>query len=160
MQLIAGVNEFVLHGSPYSGDYAGTTWPGYTPFFYVVTEMHSTCQPAWNTYKSSMDYVARNSMISQRGTAKIDLAFLTTAKAFAFPLLDSSPLGSAGKFLSPLVHPDWHSFIIRVLLRVHRAYEPQSKIINYPEQGPLTRWSCIQGISDRWCQLPPIRYCI
>lgn len=103
LQLVAGVNEFVLHGTPYSGDYAGTTWPGYTPFYYVVTEMHSRCQPAWNTYKASMDYVARNSMISQLGTAKIDIAFLTTANAFRFQLLNTSLLMNSGKFLYFLV---------------------------------------------------------
>ncbi|KAH8679546.1 hypothetical protein BGZ60DRAFT_554003 [Tricladium varicosporioides] len=96
LQLIAGVNEFVLHGTPYSGDYAGTTWPGYTPFYYAVTEMHSRCQPAWGTYKSSMDYIARNSMVSQLGTAKIDLAFLTSASAFKFPILNTSMLTGYG----------------------------------------------------------------
>ncbi|PVH75254.1 hypothetical protein DL98DRAFT_602280, partial [Cadophora sp. DSE1049] len=96
LQLVAGVNEFVLHGSPYSGDYAETTWPGYTPFFYTVTDMHSRCQPAWESYKSSMDYVARNSMISQLGTAKIDLAFLTTPDAFTILALNTSSVSSAG----------------------------------------------------------------
>jgi hypothetical protein len=96
LQLVAGVNVFVLHGTPYSGNYSGTTWPGYTPFYYNVPDMHSICQPAWNTYKSSMDYVARNSMISQLGTAKIDLAFLTTTNAFKFPILDTSLLTKAG----------------------------------------------------------------
>ncbi|KAM3082308.1 hypothetical protein ACMFMG_004752 [Clarireedia jacksonii] len=102
-QLVAGVNVFVLHGMPYSGDYAGTTWPGYTPFYYRVPEMHSRCQPAWDTYKSSMDYIARNSMISQLGTAKIDLAFLTSANAFKLAVLNTSSLSTAvqNKTLAP-----------------------------------------------------------
>jgi hypothetical protein len=148
LQLIAGVNAFVLHGTPYSGDYAGTTWPGYTPFYYVVTEMHSKCQPAWNAYKSSMDYVARNSMISQLGTAKIDLAFLTSTNAFTFPLLNTSSLASAGRFLFHLIYSDLYSFIIRVYLRTHWTHEPQSRIINYSEQSTLTQRSRIQGIGD------------
>ncbi|KAH7403781.1 hypothetical protein BKA64DRAFT_777464 [Cadophora sp. MPI-SDFR-AT-0126] len=98
-QLVTGVNMFVLHGTPYSGDYSQTTWPSYTPFFYNVPEMHSRCLPAWGSYKYSMDYIARNSLISQTGTARIDLAFLNDAMAFGLksaPIELTTELASAG----------------------------------------------------------------
>lgn len=96
-QLVTGVNMFVLHGTPYSGEYPLTTWPSYTAFFYNVPEMHSKCQPSWSHYKYSMDYIARNSYISQIGTARIDVAFLLSSAAFKKPALESTPLTSAGK---------------------------------------------------------------
>jgi hypothetical protein len=96
-QLVAGVNMFVLHGTPYSGEYPLTTWPAYTAFYYNVPEMHSKCQPAWKHYQASVDYIARNSYISQTGTARIDLAFLLSSAAFKKPALDSNSLSSAGQ---------------------------------------------------------------
>jgi len=105
LQLVAGVNVIVLHGSPYSGNYPGTTWPGYMTFNYTVTEMHSKCQLAWNTYKYAMDCIVRNCMISQR-MARIDIAFLTSTNAFfTFPLTVTTSISSAGKFLYHFIHP-------------------------------------------------------
>lgn len=70
-----GVTMNVLHGSPYSGDYPNTTWPGYTAFFYVYTEMWNRIQPAWNHMKDILDYVGRNQFVLQKGVIKVDLAF-------------------------------------------------------------------------------------
>ncbi|KAI9730419.1 MAG: hypothetical protein M1834_005929 [Cirrosporium novae-zelandiae] len=71
----AGVNMMVVHGSPYSGDYAETTWPGYTPFYYTTTDMWNRKQPAWKHFKDIMDFTARNQLVLQTGTARTDLAF-------------------------------------------------------------------------------------
>lgn len=64
----------VLHGSPYSGDYPDTTWPGYTTFFYMFTEMWNRLQPCWQHLRDTLDYVGRNQLILQRGVPKVDLA--------------------------------------------------------------------------------------
>ena len=69
-----GVTMNVLHGSPYSGNYPNTTWPGYTAFYYVYTEMWNRVQPAWHHMKDILDYIGRNQFILQKGVVKVDLA--------------------------------------------------------------------------------------
>ncbi|KAK2762365.1 secreted protein [Colletotrichum kahawae] len=71
----AGVNNVVLHGYAYSGQYPGTTWPGYTPFQYEYSDMWGPRQPAWGHFNDLMTYSARNSMIMRQGVPKVDLAF-------------------------------------------------------------------------------------
>lgn len=75
----AGVNQLVMHGFAYSGDYVNTTWPGYTPFQYDFTEAWNPRQPAWRHLNDTFLYAARNSMVLQQGTPKIDLAFYYNA---------------------------------------------------------------------------------
>lgn len=65
----------VFHGSPYSGNYPNTTWPGYTTFSYAYTDMWNSIQPCWQHMKDMMDYVGRNFWTLQQGTPKVDLAF-------------------------------------------------------------------------------------
>lgn len=56
--------------------YGNTTWPGFTTFDYLFSDMHGPRQPAWDFYKESlMDFVARNTLILQSGVPKMDLAF-------------------------------------------------------------------------------------
>ncbi|KAF2083368.1 hypothetical protein K490DRAFT_69886 [Saccharata proteae CBS 121410] len=73
--LSGGVSTHVLHGYAYSGSYANTTWPSYTTFTYMYTDMWNPNQPAWQHMKDSIDYIARNQYISQIGKPKIDVAF-------------------------------------------------------------------------------------
>lgn len=70
-----GITRMVIHGSPYSGDYSNTTWPGLNGFGYRYTEMWNRIQPCWQHMKDSMDYIARNQYVLQQGAAKIDVAF-------------------------------------------------------------------------------------
>ena len=74
--IVGGVNNFVFHGYPYSGTYPNTTWPSYTTFDYLFSEMHNRHQPGWDYYKDFMDYTARMQWVAQSGVPKIDLAFL------------------------------------------------------------------------------------
>ncbi|TLS30036.1 hypothetical protein PpBr36_02246 [Pyricularia pennisetigena] len=69
-----GVNLMVIHGMPYGGEQPETTWPGYTPFQYVYSEMWGPRQPAWKYMSEMMGYTARNQHILQLGVAKKDLA--------------------------------------------------------------------------------------
>lgn len=70
-----GVNQFILHGFPVSGDYGETTWPGFTTFAYAFSEMHGPRQPAWDFYHEWLNWTARTQFVAQTGVPKIDLAF-------------------------------------------------------------------------------------
>ena len=73
--IIGGVNRFVLHGMPYSGAYPNSTWPSFTPLFYIFAELHNRHLPAWDFYGDFMNYTARCQYIMQSGVAKVDIAF-------------------------------------------------------------------------------------
>ncbi|KAF7198549.1 hypothetical protein HII31_00288 [Pseudocercospora fuligena] len=73
--IVGGVNAFVLHGMPFSGHYPNTTWPTYTTFQYLFSEMHNRHQPGWDYYRDFIDYTARVQQVMQTGTAKVDIAF-------------------------------------------------------------------------------------
>jgi len=87
----------VIHGSPYSGDYPGTTWPGYTTFFYMFTEMWNRIQPAWQHFKDTLEYVGRNQLILQKGVPRVDIAFYLFASpwqpASRYPSTNLQDLG-------------------------------------------------------------------
>ena len=92
-----GVNRMVIHGSPYSGDYVNTTWPGYNAFFYRFTEMWNSLQPCWQHLKDTLDFVGRNSYVLQQGVAKVDLAFYLYADPFEIvPRYNSTNLQALG----------------------------------------------------------------
>ena len=74
-QIAGGVNQFIIHGYPYSGNYGGTTWPGFMTFDCTVSEMHSRHQPGFDFYSDYMDWTARTQWVAQTGIPKIDLAF-------------------------------------------------------------------------------------
>ncbi|ENH75763.1 hypothetical protein FOC1_g10003928 [Fusarium oxysporum f. sp. cubense race 1] len=70
-----GVNAMMIHGMTYTGEQVGSTWPGYTPFQYIYTELWSPKQPAWKYMSEVIDYTARNQFVLQQGVAKKDLVF-------------------------------------------------------------------------------------
>ncbi|SCO78667.1 uncharacterized protein FRV6_02880 [Fusarium oxysporum] len=70
-----GVNAMMIHGMTYTGEQVGSTWPGYTPFQYIYTELWSPKQPAWKYMSEMIDYTARNQFVLQQGVAKKDLVF-------------------------------------------------------------------------------------
>ncbi|KAK7733053.1 hypothetical protein SLS53_008382 [Cytospora paraplurivora] len=74
--LAGGVTQHVLHGSPYSGNYPNTTWPGYTPFYYEFSEQWTPHLPVFGSghLKDTMDWIGRNQWVLQQGKPKIDLA--------------------------------------------------------------------------------------
>lgn len=111
--VIGGVNSFKLHGMPYSGAYPNTTWPGFVPFSYVVSEMHNRLQPSWDFYRDSMDYTARVQHAMQTGVAKVDLAFWLKRDSYvsitsSYQDADLAAAGYAYEYLSPdnFVLPD------------------------------------------------------
>lgn len=71
-----GVNQFVIHGLSYSGDYPQTTWPGYTAFRYAVSDMFSPKRPDWgHGLGAALDYMARIQHVQQTGMPRTDVAF-------------------------------------------------------------------------------------
>ncbi|KAI1843421.1 hypothetical protein JX265_013303 [Neoarthrinium moseri] len=104
--LAAGVNTMVLHGYAYSGNYVGTTWPGYTPFQFEFSEMWNPRQPAWRHFDDLMTYSARNSMIMQRGIPKVDFAiyYFEIPYRFGLGVFPESHMNAAGytfEYLGP-----------------------------------------------------------
>ncbi|EUC43134.1 hypothetical protein COCMIDRAFT_7366 [Bipolaris oryzae ATCC 44560] len=100
-----GVNTMVVHGYAYSGEYVGTTWPGYTPFQYAYTEMWNQRQPAWSHLDDLFTYSARNSLIMQSGTPKVDLALYYYEIPYDFAQLystaDANANGYTYEYLGP-----------------------------------------------------------
>lgn len=71
----AGVNTIVIHGAQYSGDYVGTTWPGFQGLFLIATENWGRLQPAWQYFSEITNFFGRNNMVIQQGISKVDLSF-------------------------------------------------------------------------------------
>ncbi|OJD30258.1 uncharacterized protein BKCO1_630007 [Diplodia corticola] len=72
--LSAGISMHVLHGFAYSGRYTNTTWPSFTTFFYMYSDMWNSNQPSWIHINDSIQYIARNQYMLQ-GHPSVDLAF-------------------------------------------------------------------------------------
>lgn len=81
--IAGGVNQAVIHGSPFSGRYPNTTWPGMMTFGYQFADAHNFHQPAWNDYRGFMDNMARHQFIFQAGIPRRDVVFWE--KRFWFP---------------------------------------------------------------------------
>ncbi|RAH58772.1 hypothetical protein BO85DRAFT_458908 [Aspergillus piperis CBS 112811] len=73
--VVGGVNQFVIHGLSYTGNYWATTWPGYTAFSYFYGELWSNKQPAWDHgFADFLGYVSRLQFSQQAGPLKTDIA--------------------------------------------------------------------------------------
>ncbi|KAJ5670799.1 uncharacterized protein N7477_006162, partial [Penicillium maclennaniae] len=98
-----GVNQVVLHGQSYTGNYYETTWPGYTAFSYLFSELYSEKQPSWNHgFEDVLNYVARVQYLQQSGVPRTDIVIYNKVSATNpnFPTIYSSnDLIEAGKLL-------------------------------------------------------------
>lgn len=104
--IVGGVNQFVLHGFPFSGDYGNTTWPGFITFNYAFSDMHGPRQPAWEFYEEWLDWLGRVQYIAQSGVPKVDLAFWSKLTAYETATLQYVPsdlleAGFTYEYLSP-----------------------------------------------------------
>jgi hypothetical protein len=104
--IVGGVNQFVLHGQSYTGDYYSTTWPGYTAFSYTVSEPYSNKQPSWyHGLSEVLNYVARIQFVQRQGIPRTDVAIYNKVSATdsSFPsIYQSDDLVNAGKLFLPL----------------------------------------------------------
>lgn len=104
--IVGGVNNFVLHGMPFSGNYANTTWPGFVTFFFLFSEMHNRHQPGWDYYRDFINYTARLQQAMQTGVPKVDLVFWLKNDTYAnvstkYWPTDLEEAGYSYEYLSP-----------------------------------------------------------
>ncbi|CAG7921801.1 unnamed protein product [Penicillium olsonii] len=84
-----GVNQIVLHGQTFTGDYFETTWPGYLSFFLLFSESYMDKQPAWELGMPDMiNYVNRNQFVLHTGQPRTDVAFFNKV-SYTDPQLNS-----------------------------------------------------------------------
>ncbi|GKZ68760.1 hypothetical protein AnigIFM50267_003505 [Aspergillus niger] len=100
------VNQFVLHGYPNSGNYGNTTWPGFTTFSYLFSEMHGPRQPAFAYYRDFLDWLSRNQFVEQTGIPKVDNAFWSKSTTYktvptVYSPVDLQSAGYTYEYLSP-----------------------------------------------------------
>ncbi|KAJ5754131.1 uncharacterized protein N7511_008284 [Penicillium nucicola] len=106
--VVGGVNQVVLHGQSYTGNYYGTTWPGYTAFSYLFSDSYSNKQPSWDHgFGDVLNYIARVQYLQQSGIPRTDVAIYNKVSATNpnFPTLYSSDdliqSGYSYTYLSP-----------------------------------------------------------
>ncbi|KAE8323134.1 hypothetical protein BDV39DRAFT_196119 [Aspergillus sergii] len=107
--IVGGVNQLVLHGQSYTGDYYETTWPGYTAFSYSTSELYSNKQPSWDHGLSDvLNFFARVQYTQRQGTPRVDVAIynkVSATNAAAFPSMyqadDLVNEGWSWAYLSP-----------------------------------------------------------
>lgn len=63
----SAVSMMVVHGYVYTGEYPGTSWPGYDAFLYTITETWNDKSPSWTQIKDAMDFMALNQLVLQSG---------------------------------------------------------------------------------------------
>ncbi|KAE8137002.1 hypothetical protein BDV38DRAFT_293566 [Aspergillus pseudotamarii] len=107
--IVGGVNQLVLHGQSYTGDYYETTWPGYTAFSYSTSELYSNKQPSWDHGLSDvLNFFARVQYTQRQGIPRVDVAIynkVSATDAAAFPSMyqadDLVNEGWSWAYLSP-----------------------------------------------------------
>ncbi|KAL1617257.1 hypothetical protein SLS56_011061 [Neofusicoccum ribis] len=137
-----GVNQFVLHGQTYSGNYYNTTWPGYTPFSYTFSEIYSEKQPVWkHGLSEALGYIARVQFVQQKGTPRVDLAIYNKVSASNpnFPTLyQVESLVKSGWSYEYLTADNLHLPQARVEGQKLAPDGPQYKGIVLPDSSNLT----------------------
>lgn len=99
-----GVNQFVIHGQSYTGEYYNSTWPGYTAFNWLFSELFMNKQPSWdNGLENVLHYMARLQYTQRHGQPNVDVAIMNKQSAsnmnFQFPTIyQASDLQAEGKF--------------------------------------------------------------
>ncbi|KAL3442497.1 hypothetical protein BJX65DRAFT_321505 [Aspergillus insuetus] len=92
--VVGGVNQIVLHGQSYTGDYYETTWPGNTPFSFSTSEIYSNKQPSWDHGLSDvLNFFARTQYTQRQGVPRADVAIYNKDSATdssAFPAVYQS----------------------------------------------------------------------
>lgn len=77
-----GVNQFIIHGQAYSGNYTSTTWPGYVSFDYRVSDQYFDRRPDWNNgLAQALHYMGRIMWTQQQGVSRIDVALYNRQSA-------------------------------------------------------------------------------
>lgn len=104
--IVGGINNFILHGYPYTGNYPNSTWPTWTTFKYLFSEMHNRHQPGWDFYDDFIGYTSRVQYISQSGVPKRDIVFWLKDTSYVnvptrYQPTDLQDAGYTYEYLSP-----------------------------------------------------------
>jgi hypothetical protein len=71
-----GVNQFVLQLQTFTGEWYKTTWPGYTPFLYLFSDMYTLKQPSWSHgFAQVLGYISRLEYVQQQGVPRTDIIY-------------------------------------------------------------------------------------
>lgn len=82
LNMVGGVNQFVLHGFPTKAQSSYTAWPGWHPFADPkFAEPWSDRQPSFANMNVLTNYMTRLEMILQTGRSNVDLAVYRDTKA-------------------------------------------------------------------------------
>ncbi|KAH8657044.1 hypothetical protein BGZ60DRAFT_416619 [Tricladium varicosporioides] len=108
LAVCGGVNQAVLHGQAYSGEYYATTWPGYNSFSWLISENYNNKHPYWdNGFAEVLEYMGRVQYVQQTGVPKVDVVFYNKVSATApywdvqYQFSDLSDAGWTYSYLSP-----------------------------------------------------------
>lgn len=118
-----GVNQVVLHGQSYTGDYYDTTWPGYASFFLLFGETYYNKQPAWlHGYPDAFAYTSRNQYILHLGQPRTDVVLYNKASvtdpqaATVYSGRDLLDAGYTYTYLSPDNFNNSHAYVANNIL--------------------------------------------
>jgi hypothetical protein len=152
--LVGNINQFVIHGLPYGGEYPECSWPGFITFSWKFSEMHGPRQPAWEFWGDFLNWTARNQFVFQSSIPKVDVAFWLKDDNFEgldvrYLPGDLTAAGYTYQYLSPdnfelpqavvedgVLAPDSQAFQVLVL-RENDTLTPSGvqHLQNYGEQG-------------------------
>ena len=77
-----GVNQAIVHGQQYSGNYSGTTWPGYVSFGYHVSDQYSNKRPDWDHgLAQAFEFIGRVQYVHRQGVVRTDVAMYNKQSA-------------------------------------------------------------------------------
>ncbi|KAJ5527610.1 hypothetical protein N7513_011769 [Penicillium frequentans] len=149
-----GVNQVVLHGQTYTGDYYQTTWPGYLAFFLLFSDSYMDKQPSWLWgLPDAIGYINRNQFVLHQGQPRIDVAFYNKV-SYTDPqlatLYQGSDLVEAGftyNYLNPNNFNLSQAYVSGSLL-AHESPAYQALVVPSYEKMTLDAVSVIQGFAD------------
>lgn len=115
----SGVNQYVLHGQAYSGNYHDTTWPGHVPFNYLFSEPWSPREPVWeHGFEETLNYLARVQHVQQSGVPKVDVVIYNKESATTIRTVYSSlDLIERGESCQCFM-PGWLLIVFRMVLQL------------------------------------------
>ncbi|GKT63413.1 secreted protein [Colletotrichum tofieldiae] len=151
-----GLNQFVIHGQSYTGNYPATTWPGNAPFRYVVSDLWNSKRPDWdNGLAYALDYMARLQYVQRQGIPRTDVVIYNKHSAtdgylpVVYTANDLTQGGWSYNYLSPdnfnqpevsinksILAPSGPAYKAMVILATHNVtLEAVEKLQSFAQQG-------------------------
>ncbi|KAJ5630857.1 uncharacterized protein N7484_010957 [Penicillium longicatenatum] len=149
-----GINQVVLHGQTFTGDYYQTTWPGYLAFFLLFADSYMDKQPSWLWgLPDAIGYINRNQFILHQGKPRVDVAIYNKV-SYTDPqlatLYHGSDLVDAGftyNYLNP-TNLNFSQAYVSGNLLAHESPAYQALVVPSYENLTWDAISMIQGFAD------------